>query len=257
MRILRINPKAVDLCERIVFGGALRERFAKMILTAHYGSRHRRHWTWRAHYEPHFTDHEINFFRLYSGNVDQSIYGLTRAFLSADAVSQGDVVLDIGCGDGGFTKRFLAPKASHVDAIDIEGSAIKWAGAKNPAPNITYLQSDAVHADFPRQRYDLVVFDGAIGHISKPDAAALLGKIAQALGPKGMFVGSESLGTEGSDHLQFFVTVEDLRAFLATHFAVVRLKTVSYEINNGSYLRTEAYWRCGQDFEIVDWCGWS
>ena len=245
-----------DLAERIVFGGEVREGLAKRILAAHYRSRRRRHWRWQAKGEPHFTDHAINFYNLFDGKVDQSVYGLTRAMAAAEAVFDGAAVLDIGCGDGSFTKRFLAPKASHVDGIDIEPSAIAWASRLNGAPNVAYHLADAVRDPLPREQYDVAVFDGAIGHIGNADSDVLLGRIAKAIGDHGVFVGSESLGHEGSDHLQFFETLDALRAFLSPHFAHVRVKEISYKINRGALLRTEAFWRCSQDparLAALDW----
>jgi SAM-dependent methyltransferase len=248
---------AMDWSERIVFGGRAREYIAKKTLAALYRSRFRRQWKWQVAGEPHFTDHSVELFRLFTGDVDQSVYSIMRGLLSGDAVSEGDVVLDIGCGDGGFTRRFLAPKASHVEALDIDPLAITWAQANNSAANITYLLRDAVRSDFPRSRYDLVVLDGALGHIAPQDSQILLDKVTGAVGRTGVFVGSESLGPEGSDHLQFFDSPDDLRLLLGKHFAVVRLKMTCYKINHGAYLRTEAYWRCCQNPALLERKCWS
>lgn len=253
-----IKHAAIDVAERVVFGGFLRERVTKAVLSALYASRHRRRWRWQAYGLPHFTDQSIVLFGAYAGKLDQDIYCLTRGFLSGEAVSDGSLVLDIGCGDGGFTKRFLAPKALHVDALDIEPSAISYAKRYNSAANVEYRLLDAIRASFPRPTYDLIVFDGALGHISNDDADILFTKISGSLSPNGIFAGSETLGhLEGHDHLQFFETLEDLRAMLRKYFAVVSLKKVSYKINNGSFLRTEAYWRCCHEPKSLTSCGWS
>jgi 2-polyprenyl-3-methyl-5-hydroxy-6-metoxy-1,4-benzoquinol methylase len=252
-----LQPKVAEWSERALFGGEWRERIVKSILLAHYQSRFRRQWKWQAYGAPHFTDTSYVLFRLFEGNFGEGVYHLTRAFLTGEAVTDGAVILDIGCGDGGFTKRFLAPKASHVDAIDIEPSAIEWASQHNAAPNITYLLSDAIREPFPRKGYDLIVFDGAIGHISKSDSDVLLRKIAESLSPEGLFVGSESLGPEGHDHLQCFDELESLRALLKPYFSVVRLKKTSYYINDGTYFRTEAYWRCAHNEEAAKGNHWT
>lgn len=58
-------------------------------------------------------------------------------------------MLDIGCGDGLFTKRFFASGAAQVDGIDIEPSAIETARAGKAAPDITYHLLDATSDPFP------------------------------------------------------------------------------------------------------------
>jgi len=232
-----------------LFGTPLRERIALGILGAHYKSLYRRHWGWWLGGEPHFTPHRIELFNLLKGNGTDTLYAFSRAFYSAEVVRPGDVVLDIGCGEGSITKRALAPKAGHVDAIDIEPSAIEAAKRLNPAPNITYRRLDAVNEPLP-QTYDVIVFDGAIGHFSPEGSAKLLTKIAQSLKPGGVFCGSESLGHEGHDHLQFFDTLEDMRAMLAPHFKHVRLKEHAY----GE--RIEGYWRASNSSERLDEIGW-
>jgi 2-polyprenyl-3-methyl-5-hydroxy-6-metoxy-1,4-benzoquinol methylase len=253
----RARRKVAEWSERTLFGGERRESFVKSVLLAHYESRFRRQWKWQAYGAPHFEDTSYILFRLFAGEFGEGVYHLTRAMLSAEAVTDGAVILDIGCGDGGFTKRFLAPKASHVDAIDIEPSAIEWASLHNAAPNISYALSDAIQEPFPRNNYDLIVFDGAIGHISKSDSDVLLMKIADNLNPGGLFVGSESLGREGHDHLQFFDDLGSLRALFSPYFSAVRLKKTRYYINDGTYLRTEAYWRCALNEEAAKANSWT
>ena len=73
-----------------------------------------------------------------------------------------------------------------------------------------------------------------------------LAKIRSALSPAGVFVGSESLGEEGHDHLQFFDGLEALRGVLADEFGTIQLNQMDYEIQGG-LLRHEGYWRCAVD----------
>jgi SAM-dependent methyltransferase len=161
-----------------------------------------------------------------------------RGYLAAQVMEPGDVVLDIGCGDGFYAHRFFAPGVAHVDSIDIEASAISHARRHHPATNIAYHRLDAVVQPFPRDRYDVVVWDGAIGHFAPDATQKMLSKIRNALAPDGLFVGSESLGEEGHDHLQFFSGIEALRAVLGSEYPVVRLTQMRYDN------RHEAYWRC-------------
>ncbi|MBR1120150.1 class I SAM-dependent methyltransferase [Bradyrhizobium lablabi] len=258
-RAVRGNAVARSLAhlgELAVFGSSLREKFARGLLSQYYRSVFRRHWAWQVYGEPHFSLHSVSLFDLLDGRLGQGIYSLTRAFLSAEIIREGDHVLDIGCGDGALTRRFYAPRAAHVDAVDIEESAIHYAARHNAAPNISYRKLDAVNEPFPRPTYDVIVFDGAIGHFTREGSAAVLKKISSALAPRGVFCGSESIGPEGHDHLQVFATLDDLRSLLAEQFRHVRVKQQEYPLQASSWKRIEGYWRCSNGegrLEELDW----
>lgn len=134
-----------------------------------------------------------------------------------------------------FTQRFFAAKAAHVDGVDIEPSAIAHARRHYSAPNVSFHVVDVVSQPFPRDEYNVVVWDGALGHFEPATVDSLVAKIALRCT---IFCGSESLGVEGSDHLQFFESSEDIARLFRPHFPRVDIDTFSYGT------RTEAYWRC-------------
>jgi SAM-dependent methyltransferase len=238
--------------EPLLWGGRRRERALIWLLGRHYASLMRRQWVF-APEPPHFFDHRLDAFALVGGGAAPSPF--YRAYFAAELLREADVVLDIGCGGGYFTSRFFAPRCAQVDGIDIEADAIEHAEAVNPAPNVTFLRADAVEAPFPRGSYDVVVWDGAIGHFPPDTTARVLEKVRDVLAPEGAFVGSESLGQEGHDHLQFFATTEDLAAVLRPHFTHVAVRELSYSLPDGS-LRREVFWRCAQDpvrLRAADW----
>ena len=245
------------LGEIAIFGSAAREKFAKGLLSHYYRSVFRRQWAWQVYGEPHFSIHTGSLFGLLQGELGKGIYAFTRAFLSAEIIGEGDFVLDIGCGDGGLTKRFYAPRAAHVDAIDIEASAIDYAVKHNSASNVSYRRLDAVVEPFPRTTYDLIIFDGAIGHFTREGSAAVLKKISSALGPRGVFCGSESIGVENRDHLQIFSTLDELRSLLQEQFRHVRLKQQKYPVEFVPNDRLEAYWRCSNADDRLDELDWK
>jgi 2-polyprenyl-3-methyl-5-hydroxy-6-metoxy-1,4-benzoquinol methylase len=245
-RIVRGNPiirLAIRVSEALIFGGPIRRSFLTVALDVYHQSLWRRKWFWWSYGEPHFTDHSITLWRLYRGNMGQGVYSLARGFHAAEHVKHGAKVLDIGCGDGSFTKRFLAPRAAHVDAVDLEQSAISISTRKNGAPNISYRVLDAVRDDLPSLGYDVITMDGVLGHVTLGDSKIILAKIKNALSPRGVFVGSESLGHEGHDHLQFFDTLDDLERLLKSTFPSVSLKVSEYDLSS-SLRRREAYWTC-------------
>jgi SAM-dependent methyltransferase len=240
------------LRERMLWGGRRREQLLVQLLRAHYASLFRRQWS-RAERMPHFFDHRIGSFGLFAG--DNTPFGYYRGYYAAEVLRDGDVLLDIGCGDGFFASRFFAPRCSAVDAIDIEPSAIRHALAHNAHPRVAYSIRDAVDQPFPRERYDAVVWDGALGHFAPETTHRMLAKIRDALAPAGVFVGSETLGTEGHDHLQFFTSIDDLGDLLGQHFAHVEVRAQRFPLKSGVE-RTEAYWRCALDPERLELAGW-
>ena len=245
-------PRFLVAAENAVWGGERRERALLALLRRHYESLFRRQWMHSVE-PPHFYDHRIGSFAFAIGVEPPFSY--RRGFFATEVIRRGDVLLDIGCGDGFFARRFFSPLCSHVDAIDVEASAIDHARRRNSAPNIRYEVTDAVSESFPRQRYDVIVLDGALGHFSSTSAMRLLEKVAEALQPDGVFVGSESLGFEGDDHLQFFDTLDDLASVLGAYFGEIELRSFDYDLPSG-FVRREAYWRCAEQRSRLDEASW-
>jgi SAM-dependent methyltransferase len=233
--------------DRMLGGSTLIESVLLALLGQYYASRLRLHWYWPGEDgRPHFFEHRIGMFQFAFGTAEVGPYPYNRGFFGSQVIRNGDVLLDIGCGDGFMTKRFFGSRCAAVDGIDIEPSAIETARAQNSSPRISYHQMDATSATWPRPRYDVVVWDGALGHFAEAITHQMLDKIGAAIGEQGVFAGSESLGREGDDHLQFFESPEDLRRILAPHFKFVALHEEHYRIGAG-ILRREGYWRCTQD----------
>lgn len=237
--------KAVSgLFEALFFGTRLRLALVDALTAAYHSSDFRRRFIWQIWGEPHFTDVKGVLHSLYRGKAGLDVYSLTRAFAVMEVLNEGDVVLDIGCGNGGLTKRFLAPKAGHIDALDIEKSAIDCALKDNASPKIKYFCCDAINDAWPSMRYNLIVLDGALGHFSSADNVKLLRRISTSLVDGGVFCGSESLGNqEGHDHLQYFSDAQGVKALLSEYFEHVMVQVVSYPIAHG-IKRSEVYWRC-------------
>lgn len=234
-------------------GGRVRERLLLGALGAHYASRFRRDWRWTDD-PPHFFDHRIGAFDLAFGSARNGAYPWFRAFCAAEVIRDGDVVLDIGCGDGFFTARFFTPRSRAVDGIDVDETAVATARRQNAAPNVRYHLADAVSQPFPREQYDVVVWDGALGHFASSDVENILAKVEQTLAPDGIFCGSESLGSEGIDHLQFFSDLSSLGEVLSPHFSRLWLREVAYEV--GGHKRREGLWRCSASSARHDAASW-
>ncbi|MFC3834294.1 class I SAM-dependent methyltransferase [uncultured Deinococcus sp.] len=91
----------------------------------------------------------------------------------------GATLLDIGCG-GGDVARHLTRWARRdgltlqITAIDADARAIAYATAQPAEPGVTYRQ--AMSGDLRRegQRFDLVISNHLLHHLSAPELTALL-----------------------------------------------------------------------------------
>src|ERR1700741_1204824 len=256
LRNLRL--RLLSLKEAALWGGSKRESALVNLLNRYFFSLYQRQCEFGAK-EPHFFSQRIGFFNFAFGDSGYGPYSFYRGFFGSEVVQPNDRLLDIGCGDGFFTKRFLSTRCAKVDAVDIEPSAIESARLYNGAHNINYHLLDAVNEPFPGDAYDVIVWDGAIGHFAKETTDLVLAKIQSALKPNGVFVGSESLGLEGSDHLQFFHSLDDLHALFKPYFKFIELRSVDYRTGQGksSFIRQEAFWRCAGEEKRLRECSWK
>ena len=88
-------------------------------------------------------------------------------------VNMGDVVLDIGCGNGALTFD-LAKKAKKVIGVDFNERSIQVAKERYSAPNIEYIVSDVAKHNFT-QEFDAIVLSNVLEHIE--DRVAFLKKL--------------------------------------------------------------------------------
>jgi len=238
----RVARSFRSLGDKFVYLGGLSEKMAVGWLLKIYQSKFRLDWEY-ANIQPHFYNHRMGMCQFVLGDKVNGPFAYYRGFYATQIIKENDRLLDIGCGDGFFTKRFFSANCLHVDGIDIEPSAIQCAVRENAAANVKYHLLDAVEMDFPAPKYDVIVWGGAIGHFSPETLDKVLSKIADSLTVDGVFVGYESLGLEGSDHMTRFHELKDFGKLFSKYFSYIELQSQDYRIGNG-FLRSEAYWRC-------------
>jgi SAM-dependent methyltransferase len=238
----KIGRKVLQFLEILIWGGRRRRDLSKKILNFQYKSKFRHDRVW-AKEPPHFSDFE-NFENLFENSF--SLYTLLKGYLAVDVLKKEDKLLDIGTGSGFFPSRFFSSKCKHIDAIDIEESAIDYAKNYNYADNINFIQQDAVNTPFPSEKYDVIIWDSAIGHFHPETTNKMLNKILNSLDKNGIFIGCEILGSdEGIDHLQFFENLNDLGALLKKYFRYVYLKELHYPTQHDqTFIRRQGFWRC-------------
>ncbi len=84
-----------------------------------------------------------------------------------DNIKEGELVLDIGCGNGALTFD-LAQKTNHglVYGIDLVAGNIDQAQKNFKRKNITYLWGDALK-DLPDKKFDTIVMSNVLEHLEK------------------------------------------------------------------------------------------
>lgn len=88
-----------------------------------------------------------------------------------DNINTGDVVLDIGCGNG-FLTNDIAAKAGSVTAIDLNKDNIEVAQRDFSRDNIRYICGDATQLDFG-EKFDAVILSNILEHIEDRHAFLL------------------------------------------------------------------------------------
>lgn len=96
---------------------------------------------------------------------------------------RGSIVLDYGCGDGGFSVQ-LSMQGAMVYGIDVSSGVLAMARRSVPAsvPCPHFLVSDGQRTPFPDQFFDYVFGNGILHHLD-PQAAVI--EIKRVLKPNG------------------------------------------------------------------------
>jgi SAM-dependent methyltransferase len=151
---------------------------------------------------------------------------MERGTLANRHIKPGDEVLDVCCGDGTFSGTFYSQNASHVDAFDYDEKAVATARRKHAKPNVRFFVADATKLTLSK-KYDVILLFVAIEHFSVADGTRLLQKLGAALNEGGLLMGSTPIfvevGGHNDEHQNEFLSVAQLRDFLAPHFGEVDL----------------------------------
>lgn len=195
---------------------------------------------------PAWFDHRIDLYYHWPHNL----YWLERGVFPRKHMFEGCIVLDLFCGDAFFSYYFYSTIAGSIDAVDKDPSAIEHAKMHYSHPKINYRVIDAVYEDFPRERYDVILWFEGIEHLNENEYGKIILSIKPAIGKRGILIGStplvptESLGQGNWEHKNEFTNVEQLQNFLSRDFMNVKINVTIYpELNGGK--RKTAYFTVG------------
>lgn len=113
---------------------------------------------------------EIDFFDRFTLDKEYDVftpYGYNTIFrhfqkFTADRLSSGHRVADLGCGTGAFTELFFKDADSEIYGIDISPNSI--ALAKQKTQKVNYIAGDITALDFEDNFFDLIVYSGVLHH---------------------------------------------------------------------------------------------
>ena len=185
---------------------------------------------------PKFFNHQIDL--NYLSIRDKNYFFMLRGFHNIKSINPGDVVLEIGSGDGFFSKFFYSNTVKSIDCVDSSKHALSY---YKTSKKIKFICDDFMLYDF-KKKYDVIIADAVIQYFKKENMPSFLLKVTKSLKTSGSFTGMTVKRRKDnkkiSHHKYEFESKEELTNFLKKYFQEV-------EIYEPKYLeRSELYFRC-------------
>jgi len=122
-------------------------------------------------------------------------------------VSEGDRVLDIGCGTG--TMFEALPSGIHYTGFDLSESYIQQAKEKHGDSARFVHASVGESPDLPEGEFDVALATGVLHHLDDPEAVELFRLAAKCLRPGGRLITSDPVFIEGQSPVAKFIISRD------------------------------------------------
>ena len=130
--------------------------------------------------------------RLWRPLASRSFYGMfgpgkareQRIALSMLEISADDIVLDVGCGPGNFSREFSRIASDGlVVGLDASETMLAVATKRQARANLSYVKGDAAALPFQAEKFDVVSCFGTIHLVEEPMLA--LDEMVRVLAPGG------------------------------------------------------------------------
>lgn len=184
-----------------------------------------RDWAFRINNSvPQFFKHYIN---LSMWRFEPNRWSFTaRGVYAREKMVNDCKVLDLCCGDGTHSYLFFSDIAGHIDAIDIDASALSYALKYNRHSKINYHRVDIIDEPFPSVEYDVIVWNAGICYFSMEHILKILKKIVKA-GKVTMVLSGMLPSANGHvDHKTEFADAATIEKLLLRFFSLVSIREV-------------------------------
>lgn len=227
--------------EGLLFLPESKFRVAERFLVRYHQYLFRRDWQGGRNQLPDWFNHRVD---LFTWSEHRNGHWVERGVYSSQVMWPGCSVLDLSCGDGFYPYYFYTLIADNVDAVDLDLEGIAHGKRYHSHPQIRFFCLNMITDPFPRDRYDVITWDGALGHFSEGEIEIVMKKIASSLGETGVLSGYEELQYDHEkswDHKIAIASTDDMKQLLGQFFRHVRI------LESLSPGRRNAYFRCSQD----------
>jgi SAM-dependent methyltransferase len=92
-------------------------------------------------------------------------------------------ILDLGCGNGWFSRHLSALRDVDVWGADRNLVELTQAARLFPRPNLLFLSGDIFQSPFPAEAFDIILLTSVVQYF--PDLGALVGQLRSLLRPQG------------------------------------------------------------------------
>lgn len=181
-------------------------------------------WQLEVNGRPQFFKHRINVARW---SFEPSRWSfVARGVYARENMFSGCKVLDLCSGDGSYSYLFFSDIASHIDAVDNDVNAIRYARKYHSTPKITFHQTNIITEALPSSEYDIIVWNAAICYFELNEIRLILQKIVGSGKHSMQLTGMLPKANSWVDHKTEFSDCESIRVLLRSYFELVTIKEV-------------------------------
>lgn len=144
---------------------------------------------WKIGRDIEFYDHIADFSNLFKKKDGDF---LKRGVFNSFYIKKGASVLEIGCGDGFYTRFFYSTNSSLIDAVDYNKGAIEHSLFFWSTKKINFFNGDVLIEDFWKnlnKKYDNVICDAVLDRFNNQELDFVLTRICEQLENAGCFTG--------------------------------------------------------------------